>query len=54
MIQGIHSPVQDVILKFEGLFKALEELPPSRTFDHIIALLLDTVLINCKPYRYSP
>jgi hypothetical protein len=51
---GIHTPIQEVILDFEDLFQAPTALPPFRTFDHIISLLSDIVPINCMPYRYSP
>jgi hypothetical protein len=28
--------------------------PPSRTYDHTIALIPNAAPINCRPYRYSP
>jgi hypothetical protein len=54
MMNGIPSPIQEVILDFEYMFQAPSTLPSSRTFDHAISLLLDTVQINYWPYRYSP
>jgi hypothetical protein len=50
---GIPSSVQVVTLEFDTLFHAPNELPPSRTVDHPISLLPDTVPTNCCPYRYS-
>jgi hypothetical protein len=29
-------------------------LPPSRTYDHSIAILPNALPVNCRPYRYSP
>jgi hypothetical protein len=54
MMNGIPTPIQEVILNFEDLFQAPIALPQSRTFDHAISLLSDTVPINCRSYRYSP
>jgi hypothetical protein len=54
MEQGIPSPIQEVILEFDDLFQTPTELPPSRVFDHTISLFLDSVPVNCRPYRYAP
>jgi hypothetical protein len=54
MMNGIPTPIQEVILDFEDLFQSPTALPPSRTFDHAISLLPNTMPINYRPYRYSP
>jgi hypothetical protein len=53
LAQGIPTSMQEVILEFDGLFQTPIELPPSRTFDYAIPMFLDTIPINCRPYRYS-
>ena len=43
--------VQNVLDQFEGVFKVPNSFPPSREYDHTIALLPNTSLVNSRPYR---
>lgn len=36
------------------LFQSPTTLPPARPFDHNIQVLLGALLVNIRPYRYSP
>lgn len=53
-MNGIPVEITQVIREFDKLFDAPSDLPPSRAYDHSIALLPNTVPINSRPYRYSP
>jgi hypothetical protein len=53
-VMELPSQIKDLIHESEGLFKSLDELPPSKTFDHSISLLPGAVPVNCRPYRYPP
>jgi hypothetical protein len=43
-----------VLIKYEEVFAKPSELPPHREYDHTIPLLPDDILVNARPYRYSP
>jgi hypothetical protein len=47
------SQIKEIIHEFQELLKTPDELPPNRTYDHVISLLPDVVPINCRPYGYS-
>jgi hypothetical protein len=53
-VNGIPGAVQEVIQANANLFEAPHTLPPSREFDHSISLYLDSIPVNCRPYRYTP
>jgi hypothetical protein len=53
-VTELPSQIKDIIHEYEGIFKAPDELPPSRTFEHSISLLPGAVPVNCMPYRYPP
>ena len=36
------------------MFEVPNQLPPSRLYDHHIPLIPVAVLVNSRPYRYSP
>jgi hypothetical protein len=54
MVNGIPPGVQHVIHDYSDLFHTPTSLPPDRIFDHAIPLNPRIVLVNYKPYRYSP
>jgi hypothetical protein len=54
LIQGIPAAVEDLIHDNADLFAAPEGLPYNRSFDHAIPLFPDAVVVNSRPYRYSP
>lgn len=46
--------VQALIQQYAHLFQEPTTLPPSRTFDHRIALIPGAQPVNVRPYRYAP
>jgi hypothetical protein len=46
--------VQAVLSEFKDVFAKPTYLPPHREYDHTVPLVLGVVLVNAKPYRYSP
>jgi hypothetical protein len=57
LIKGILEKIQDLIRQYEDRVQTPTTLPPpppSRTYDHTIALIPNAAPINCRPYRYSP
>jgi hypothetical protein len=53
LINGILKQIQDLIRQYEDIFQAPTTLPPSRTYDHAIALDPNASPINCRPCTYS-
>jgi hypothetical protein len=53
-VTELPSQIKDIIHEYEGIFKAPDELPPSRTFEHSISLLPGAVPVNYRPYKYPP
>jgi hypothetical protein len=49
-----HADIQCVLIEFGDLFTVPCQLPPSRVYDHYIPLLPGAILVNSRPYRYSP
>jgi hypothetical protein len=54
LINGVPEQIQDLIRQYGGIFQVPTSLPPSRNYDHSIALIPNAAPINCRPYRYSP
>lgn len=50
----VPPPVQDLLIKYEFLFKEPTDLPPTRDCDHSIPFLSGAQPVNVRPYRYSP
>lgn len=50
----IPPSTQAVIDAHSEAFKEPVDLPPARSFDHSIPLILDVVPVHKKPYRYAP
>lgn len=53
-IQDIKLPpdLSQILLEFAHVFEEPIKLPPSRSHDHRIPLLLNQPLANTRPYRY--
>jgi hypothetical protein len=52
---SITSPeISEVLEEFKDIFEEPSQLPPHRDYDHRIPLLLGSVPVNTRPYRYSP
>jgi hypothetical protein len=45
--------LEDLLLRYNGLFSMPTGLPPQRTRCHQIRLLPDTPLVAVQPYRYA-
>jgi hypothetical protein len=50
----LHSSVQMLIQEFDHLFQKPSALPPSRSADHRIPLILGAQPVKRRPYRYMP
>lgn len=50
----ILDSVQKLIASNNNMFQEPTALPPTRSLDHKISLLLGVQPVNVKPYRYSP
>lgn len=46
--------VQQILDRYKDVFQDPKTLPPPRSYDHSIPLLLGAVLVNARPYHYSP
>jgi hypothetical protein len=54
-VNTIPPPVIAQILEqFVDVFAEPSSLPPHRPYDHTIPILPNSVLVNSRPYRYSP
>lgn len=52
--QTVVAAVQSVLSEYKDVFEDPKTLPPPKTYDHTIPLLLGSVPVNARPYRYSP
>lgn len=52
--QELPPPVHELLQQYSDIFQEPHELPPQRSFDHRIELLLGATPISVRPYRYSP
>ena len=43
----------ELLMNYNFLFAEPSTLPPTRTQDHMIPLLLSTILVNVRPYRHN-
>ncbi|WVZ93174.1 hypothetical protein U9M48_039176 [Paspalum notatum var. saurae] len=48
------TPVLQLLDDYKDIFQEPKALPPPKAYDHHIPLLPNVVLVNCRPYRYSP
>ena len=52
--QQYGEEVQSLLQRYKDVFDDPKTLPPPRVYDHTIPLVPDAILVNAKPYRYSP
>jgi hypothetical protein len=52
--EPLPPPIQDILLTHADVFQDPKTLPPHKTYDHSIPLILGSVPVNSKPYYYSP
>jgi hypothetical protein len=50
IINGVSSQIVDLIREFDQIFQEPSSLPPSRVYDHTIAITPNAAPINCRPY----
>jgi hypothetical protein len=50
----VHPQIQELMTRFDHLFKEPSELPPRRAYDHYIPLVSGAQPVNVRPYRFSP
>lgn len=50
----VHPAVQALLHQYQDVFDTPQQLPPARVYDHTIPLIPGVVLVNSRPYRYSP
>jgi hypothetical protein len=53
-VAAVPEEGQSILHEYSDVFSEPKSLPPSRTYDHAIALKPDAVPFNARPYRYSP
>ena len=46
--------IQHLLTTYADVFAEPKTLPPQRTYDHTIPLILGAIPINSRPYHYSP
>lgn len=54
MLNGIPMVIQSLIHEHDEIFQPPTSLLPSRSYDHSITLLPNTIPVNCRSYRYFP
>jgi hypothetical protein len=53
-VQTIPTEIQQILTDYADVFAEPQSLPPSRAYDHAIALKPEAAPFNARPYRYSP
>lgn len=53
-IGSLPLAVQEVLTEFQYVFEEPQGLSLEREYDHSIPTLPNAILVNSKPYRYSP
>jgi hypothetical protein len=48
------EPLKLILKEFENVFHVPLGLPLTRVYDHHIPLLLGSIPVNSRPYKYSP
>ncbi|WVZ93178.1 hypothetical protein U9M48_039180 [Paspalum notatum var. saurae] len=48
------AEISELLQEFSDVFTSPTTLPPHRSYDHTISLLLGSAPVNSRPYRYSP
>lgn len=57
---SLHQPsptpqsIKDLLVAYADVFHDPQTLPPQRVYDHTIPLVVGAIIINFKPYHYSP
>ena len=46
--------LQTILTKYQTVFQDPQTLPPQRSYDHSIPLILGAIPVNARPYHYSP
>jgi hypothetical protein len=50
----LDSPLESILEQFKDVFEEPTSLPPHKSYDHHIPLILEAVPVNARPYKYSP
>ncbi|GJZ20946.1 retrotransposable element Tf2 [Tanacetum coccineum] len=53
-VGSVSAEVEQVLTQFDEVFEVPKDLPPQRSHDHQIPLMLNTPPINVRPYRHPP
>jgi hypothetical protein len=53
IINGVPPQIIDLIMEFDQIFQEPSSLPPSRVYDHTIAITPNAAPANCRSYGYS-
>nr|GEY38474.1 hypothetical protein [Tanacetum cinerariifolium] len=53
-VGSVSAKVEQVLTQFDKVFEVPKDLPPQRSHDHQIPLMLNTLPINVRPYRHPP
>jgi hypothetical protein len=53
-VKTVPAKVQWILIDYADVFAEPQSLPPSRAYDHAIALKPKAASFNARPYRYSP
>ncbi|GKG59938.1 hypothetical protein Tco_0609602, partial [Tanacetum coccineum] len=52
--EGVSAEIDQLLREYADVFDVPKEVPPQRSFDHMIPLKGDNVAVNIRPYRYPP
>ncbi|GJV92698.1 retrotransposable element Tf2 [Tanacetum coccineum] len=53
-LQFVPKELQQVVDQYDDVFAVNKELPPQRSYDHIILLFEGTQPVNIRPYKHPP